>query len=256
MKTSNKVLLILGLVLLASPLLFLSFYVKAHTEPFYNNSDLTIDSKSAGMISIPTKSFNNIVVKSSNQNAYLTYTIINSEHFGIKIPEGLKGVTSATVNGKGELEIVTNHRFKYNPFLKILIYAPKSTSISFNKLEDVSTVYAGSDSLFVSAVDCKSTINIRANDPDRQSQSIGIMAKNSDISLDFNKLKNLTINVSNNAKVEQPNDYDTLRVNTLQLNIQDKSTFSAKNLIANNIVGFIAENANLIGVDRSAVKKQ
>lgn len=250
MKTSNKILLILGLALLVSPLVFISIYVKAHYENRDFESFNNMDQKSPGMISIPTKAFNSIVINGNKVNNNFTYAIMQADDYGVKIPEGLKNVTSAKINSKGQLEITTNYMFKNNSFVNIYIYAPFSTSIYFDNLHDGATVYGSIDSLSVNADNCKSTISVRS------SKTLNIVAKNSKVSFSEN-LNTLILNAQGNSVVKYDSDYDsdTLKVNKLELNLQDKSEFSVKNLIANSIVGYVAESAKLVGIDRSEVKK-
>ncbi len=251
MKTSNKVLAIFGLAILVSPLLFLSVYVKAHYEVKNYGSDSTINSVSSGMIAIPTKSFSRIVIKGNEANAYFSYTVNSSNHYGVKIPEGMKDVTSVKVNSNNELEIAVNHKFENHPLLEMVIYAPSNSDIVVSNIKDAISVYGNKDSLLVSVFNCKPSVYIAGS-----SRNIHLISQDGNASLGFDQLNNMVLEASGNSEISHGNGIDTLKINKLELNLKEKSKLVLKGMSANNIFGTIAENAILEGMDRALVKKQ
>ena len=259
MKPSNKLLILLGLVLLFSPLIFISIYVRAHyemgvTASDFNDNFVPLETKSPGMATVATRSFSRIVLNGDKSNIYLTYYFNQSNRYGVKIPEALKDVTKVDVDADGTLEITVDHKFERNAYSAIIIYAPASVGLTMNSFKNTA-LYANADSLSLVAVNSNS--NIMANTNNRAAKVLNLLAKNSSLSLDFRSLDKLVIDGSNHSSISTivGGTSDSASVERLFLKLDDNSRLDGTHISAKEIFGSIAENAVLEGVDRKAVKK-
>lgn len=257
MKSSNKLLILFGLVLLLSPLIFISIYVKAHYEMRATAADeggyrVALNIQSPGMTRIVTPAFSHIVVNGEKSNINMTYYLTRSSDYGVKIPYALKDITKVDVNADGTLEITVDHNFEEDPYSGIIIYAPANVGLTMNNcrrttLDAYADTLHYSDSLSLVALNSSAGIRIYP------AGCLDLLANNSALSLDgIAKINRLKVNASGRSSIVVS---DSLGIDRMELELKDNSRFDGNRIKAKEIWGTIAENAILEGIDRSVVKK-
>lgn len=161
MKTSNKLLITLAVLLIIIPILVVAVNVKMNYRPSKGNDFVEeqeinaepFEKVSQDRIAIPIKtSFSSVNVPDAKR-IYLELHLIKSAKSGVKVPTGMKNDIAFNINNAGALQINFSDKLdrsgNHRNGVVILVYSPNIDKLNLNNASNV-VLTAKTDSLGIS----------------------------------------------------------------------------------------------------------
>ncbi|MCY1506944.1 hypothetical protein D9M68_412040 [compost metagenome] len=238
MKTSNKLLIAFAAALILIPLLGMVYVSQVYYTTGNYKTDEVVKIEN---FSTPTKNMSSMAITSPFESVNiadakgmsLNIHLINDDNFGLKIPENVKDLISASVDANGQLQIVAKGKPNHQDYVVILIYAP-----SFKQLDLAQSarliVSAKADSL---SLNVSQTEGIRFNN-EIQLNKLSLFATNvGEISVNADQIKSMALNLKHSNFKSQSNSFDNLSISTsgeskieIYGNDENDSQYTIKNL--------------------------
>lgn len=269
MKTSNKLLIALAVLLIIIPIIVVAVNVKINyqdqnsSQKDYTENYERFDKKSPEAKSLETGTFSAINIPNAN-DAYLNIKIIRDEKTGIKIPTDIADYFSFAVDNNGILQITMkngNQKLPYSP--TIFIYGNNISKISIAKAAAL-YVDINADSLILEAKDMnhlsfESTARLKVltinadhvHDIIPGSNSINKIESNINESefrtgeVNYNWL---AISAKGESKIEITGDEkfpEKYKIDNLKINTSDHTALYIENVRINNISGNLSDETKV-----------
>ncbi len=139
MKTSNKLLLALGILLFVVPISAIS-YIRGKDRVNQEEYTRIIEQEASSLNAVDvylttheTPNFNTVHINGENKRIYTTLHLIKSSQFGIKIEKGHNDATNYTISD-GVLHInIPQEKFRYH--ITLYIFAPDIDTLGLSNLD-------------------------------------------------------------------------------------------------------------------------
>lgn len=245
MKTSNKLLITFALALILVPLMGMIYesrvhYVKGEVEADMVVSQENFSTASKNMKSIALNAAFQTINIADAKGMYFRIRLIKDDKFGIKIPERVKDLISASVDANGQLQISVkaepSKEHSYSTL--ILVYAPNVNQLNLTKAAGLS-LEGAADSLNL-AVNETNSINL-ANDVKVNKLSITTTGVD-EVEVRETTIQSLTLNLQGANFKSTSSSFDYLAVTAagkaeIEINggYDEQNTHSIKNLVLNTL---------------------
>ncbi|WP_069660738.1 GIN domain-containing protein [Arcticibacter eurypsychrophilus] len=266
MKTSDKLLISVGILFFIIPLMGMIIVSKVYfktaktqdnvTYEFFNDKSFAKPSK--GRTAIPiNRPFHAIHIINGNKSC-MELHLNQSNDYGVKIPKGSKEEISFKVKNN-VLNIILRKGFRtpsYENRMLITVYSPKFDALSIKNTSDFNLI-ATSDSLNISLANCKSfTVqnpNVEAHTLKSKGglmnyktvntmliKNLNVDLDNSEFSLSDQSVDNLSFKAQNNSTINLDGTNENkgkfvagkLKIKTLGVNVIKIDNFTAKEIKA------------------------
>ncbi|WP_029274441.1 GIN domain-containing protein [Pedobacter borealis] len=264
MKTSNKLLISLAVLLIVIPIIVVAVNIKmnyvastsgsfvdtqvANSEPF--------EKKTANRASIPIKTKFSTININNGKRVFLELHFIESEMYGVKVPEDIKDDIKFNVDNSGVLQIDFDDKLDGShtgDTIVIVVYSPNIHALNLNNLSSV-VLTARADTL---SINMKRSGSLSLGTPITFSVNEKITRvinqtdiKQLNVNLDSasfyssnSSYKNLNINCKDSSvdiKGDQKNSIDNLTINTF-----NTSEITLENVMINNISGDFSDKTKV-----------
>lgn len=267
MKTSNKLLAILAVLLIIIPIIVVAVNVKINYKPsngdsFVEEQEINaepFDKESSGRTSIPIKTaFSSVNIPDAKRNV-LQIHFIKSTISGIKVPTEMKDEISFKVNSMGVLQISIGDKLNTSGYHKygiaILIYGPNIKELSLNNSTSV-FLTAKTDTLNVNmkksgelsfgspitfSMNGKTTRIINQTDIKQLNVNLDSAAFNSG----NNSYKNLNISCKNSSVNIYGDENESNSILNLTINTFEKSDIKIENVMVNEASGSLSDETTI-----------
>lgn len=243
MKTSNKLLIAFAAALILIPLLGMVYVSQVYYTTGNYKTDEVVKIEN---FSTPTKNMSSVAITSPFESVNiadakgmsLNIHLINDANFGLKIPENVKDLISASVDANGQLQIVAKAKPNHQDYVVILIYAPSFKQLDLaQSARLILSAKADSLSLYVSQ-----TEGIRFNN-EIQLNKLSLFATNvGEIGVNADQIKSMTLNLKHSNFKSQSNSFDNLSIASsgeskieIYGNDENDSQYTIKNLVLNTL---------------------
>lgn len=266
MKTSNKLLIAFATALIIVPILITVYVSKANytDRKNYNstaeNNIKQLDKTTEGYFKKSLQSFNKIIIP-DGANLNVQLLIINSNKYGVKIPEDFKDVITFTVNQNKELSIKFDDRLDRSANrgygVIIVIYNPEINKIDVSKIGNL-TLNAQLDSLDLKSTNTEN-INfgsvvtyhniIGATHNNSYAKNLNLELEQSGFQSQNNSFNTLTINATKNSDILLQGDKDQkdkFNIKLLKLNTTGHVEFKIENMNVDNSIANVSDSTNFL----------
>jgi|GEM_PF-2661221 len=265
MKTSNKLLIITALILIAIPMVAVVYVSKAEYKDNigmkdYRQSKLKLSTSTEGFETINfTRDFNSIVV---SNGGYILLELVKDKEFGVKISNENRKLADIEVSASGELMI----KFDADPNKKwgyktIIIYAPDFSKLNLAKTDDV-IIDGNLQTLNINATHVR---NIRLNktaivdhmkieaDSVTGIELEGARINNFDVTLNYGNLNSLdvaydhlTVHASGKSGVGIiQSEKNKSSINSLSIHTSGQNSITLTNLKIDTLTGSLSEQTEI-----------
>lgn len=268
MKTSNKLLTTLAVLLVIIPIIVVAINVKINYRPatgenFVEDQEINaepLDKESPGRTSIPVKTAFSSVNVPDAKRIYLELHFIKSVKAGVKVPTDMKNDINFSINNTGALQISfsdkLNRSGNHRNGVVILVYSPKIDELNLNNLSSL-VLTAKADTL---NVNMKRSGSISFGSPIKFSNLNGEFKgvinqtdiKQLNVNLDSasfyssnSSYKNLVISSKNSSIDIQGGENSNNSIENLTINTFGKSDFKMENVIVNKISGSLSDETTI-----------
>lgn len=267
MKTSNKLLITLGLLMIIIPILVTAVTVKLYYQPAPPSTYLerqqinneSFDQKSPGRVAMGIKAPFKKVNFSDARNLFISLHLTKSTSTGIKIPSYAKDrITFEVTNGVLNISLLEN--FSTGRPLDIVIYSPTFETLDISnaflfelttELIDSLTVNAnntGNLTLGGAITNFNNKGEVISSINDTKINNLHISLNKSTFQVNDHSFENLSINCLKNSKIEINGDDsigDKYHIKNLKLNTADTADVILKNMKIDVITGKISDDTKI-----------
>ncbi|MGO1243876.1 hypothetical protein [Sphingobacterium sp. JB170] len=220
MKTSSKLLIILGIALFILPVGGMVYYAKisrVNTSQFSAALELeerNINTKDRFLVSREVKLFNKVIIQGTN-NLYTKISIVQSDQPKVKFAKNTESLFRTSVDASGTLSIAVDSVQGYQ-YSAIYVFVPHIDSLSLEQLQ-VSEFDTNFENMNIYASNINNQFNFGENS---SLKSLQLTIHDSRISIGSSNqvnsflkdLQNFDINVNNSAISIGPSSYNTMHV--------------------------------------------
>lgn len=268
MKTSNKLLTALAVLLVIIPIIVVAINVKINYRPatvenFVEDQEINaepLDKESPGRTSIPIKTAFSSVNVPDAKRIYLELHFIKSVKAGVKVPTDMKNDINFSINNTGALQISfsdkLNRSGNHRNGVVIMVYSPNIDELNLNNLSSL-VLTAKADTLNINVKrsgsisfgspitfsnlngEFKEVINqTNINQLNVNLDSASFYSSNS-------SYKNLVISSKNSSIDIQGGENSNNSIENLTINTFGKSDFKMGNVIVNKISGSLSDETTI-----------
>lgn len=223
MKTSNKLLTALAVLLLIIPIIVVAINVKINYRPatgenFVEDQEINaepFEKESSGRTSLPIKTPFSTVNIPDAKRIYLELHLIKSKKSGVKVPTDMKNDINFTVNNTGVLQISfgdkLNRSGNHRNGVVVLVYGPNIDELALNN----------SSSLVLTAKTDTLNVNMKRSGPLSFGTPI-TFSVNDKITRVTNQtdIKQLNVNLDSASFYSQSNSYKNLNIKSKNSSIE------------------------------------
>jgi hypothetical protein len=274
MKTSNKLLIAFASALILIPVLGIAIISRVYYEkgdsPAPGNTEMdTFGPIPKNMPALPVSApFESVNIKGADQ-FYLAIKLVIAEKPGVKYADNLKGVISATVDNKGQLQIIMKKSDQQRDnYTRIWIYGPHIKALNVENRTSMN-LNAKMDSLQLNLTNTGAahfdpetkigwlsvhTENVQEiSFRETATRSVNLDLKNTNVKSDMSSFESLSINAAGNAEIELNGGYGEITdkvIKHLTLNTLGKAKVKIFNMQIDQCSGKFSDSTQ---VDMPAV---
>ncbi|MBO9676221.1 MAG: DUF2807 domain-containing protein [Sphingobacteriaceae bacterium] len=268
MKTSNKLLITLAVLLIIVPIIVVAINAKINYKPstsggFVEEQEINaepFEKVSQDRIAIPINtSFSSVNVPDAKR-IYLELHLIKSAKSGVKVPTDMKNDINFSINNTGALQISfsdkLNRSGNHHNGVVILVYSPKIDELNLNNLSSL-VLTAKVDTL---NINMKRSGSISFGSPITFSnlngefkgvinqtgiKQLNVNLDNASFYSSNSSYKNLVISSKNSSINIQGGENSNNNIENLTINTFGKSDFKMENVIVNKISGSLSDETTI-----------
>lgn len=267
MKTSNKLLTALAVLLVIIPIIVVAINVKINYRPatgenFVEDQEINaepLDKESPGRTSIPIKTAFSSVNVPDAKRIYLELHFIKSVKAGVKVPTDMKNDISFSINNTGALQISFSDKLNRSGNNRngvvILVYSPKIDELNLNNLSSL-VLTAKADTLNINmkrsgSISFGSPITFSVNDKftrvinQTDIKQLNVNLDSASFYSSNSSYKNLVISSKNSSIDIQGSENSNNSIENLTINTFGKSDFKMENVIVNKISGSLSDETTI-----------
>lgn len=267
MKTSNKLLTALAVLLVIIPIIVVAINVKINYRPatdenFVEDQEINaepLDKESPGRTSIPIKTAFSSVNVPDAKRIYLELHFIKSVKAGVKVPTDMKNDISFSINNTGALQISFSDKLNRSGNNRngvvILVYSPKIDELNLNNLSSL-VLTAKADTLNINmkrsgSISFGSPITFSVNDKltrvinQTDIKQLNVNLDSASFYSSNSSYKNLVISSKNSSIDIQGGENSNNSIENLTINTFGKSDFKMENVIVNKISGSLSDETTI-----------
>ncbi|TCD27864.1 hypothetical protein EZ456_07910 [Pedobacter psychrodurus] len=267
MKTSNKLLTALAVLLIIIPIIVVAINVKINYkhsigDSFVEEQELNeepFDKESSGRTSIPIKTaFSSVNIPDAKRNV-LQIHFIKSAMSGVKVPTEMKNEISFSVDNMGVLKINVGDKLKTSGYhrygIAILIYGPNINGLSLNNSTSL-VLTAKTDTLNVNmkrsgSLSFGSPITFSVNDKitrvinQTDIKQLNVKLDSASFYSSNSSYKSLTITSKNSSVDIRGDENSNNSIENLTINTFEKSDIKIENVIVNKMAGSLSDETTV-----------
>ena len=266
MKTSNKLLIAFAAALIIIPILSMVYVSKAYYTDRKSLNATTesnikqLDKTTEGYFKKNLQTFNKIIIP-DGANLNVQLLIINSDKYGVKIPQDFKDVIAFSVTQNKELNIKFNDKLDRSANrgygIIIIIYNPEINKIDVSKIGNF-TINAQLDSLHLKSTNTENINfgsvvtyhnNIGATNNNSFTKNLNLELEQSSFQSQNNSFNTLTISATKDSGIllqGDKNQKDKFNINTLKLNTIGNVEFKIENMKVDHSIANVSDSTNLL----------
>lgn len=267
MKTSNKILIafaaalilipVLGMVIVSATQYKEDKYIQTVNLPIESLNNL--EKSTEGYVKKDLAVFDKIEIANGKELMF-QLSVINSEKYGVKVPEGFKDNISFSVDKNGILQIKFDDKLDRsgnNGYgVIVLVYAPNVNKVDASKLGGL-TLNTQADSLNLTVSDIEtvnfgSSVTYHANrettNNNTRVQNLNLNLSNSNFNSYNNSFNNLSIKANRNSSITiwgEEENKEKYSIENLNLNAQGNVKVKVENIRVKNSSADVSDSTEL-----------